>query len=81
MSTINGGHLAGTLSRRQSGDTGRIQLIRNGKPLPKKAASDLERSVVAALMAQKTAPAAAEVSEHDRKSAVIRALMEMEARQ
>ena len=72
-------HLGERSTRKKISELG--ELIRNGKPLPKKAASDLERSVVAALMAQKTAPAAAEVSEHDRKSAVIRALMEMEARQ
>jgi hypothetical protein len=72
-------HLGERSTRKKISELG--ELIRNGKPLPKKAASDLERSVVAALMAQKTAPAAADVSEHDRKSAVIRALMEMEARQ
>lgn len=72
-------HLGERSTRKKIAELG--ELIRNGKPLPKKASSDLERSVIAALMAQKTAPVAADISEHDRKSAVIRALMEMEARQ
>ncbi len=66
-------------TRKQIAELG--ELIRNGKPLPKKYASDLEKRVVAALAAQKSAPVAADGSEHDRKSAVIKALLATEARQ
>ena len=48
------------------------ELIRNGKPLPKKAVNDLERSIIAALLAQK-AVMPAYGSEGD-QSAVVRAL-------
>lgn len=72
-------HLGERSTRKKIAELG--ELIRNGKPLPKKTSSDLERRVIAALMAQKTAPVAADISEHDRKSAVIKALLGMEARQ
>tara|TARA_R100000687_G_C6448459_1_gene163996 strand:+ start:779 stop:2554 length:1776 start_codon:yes stop_codon:yes gene_type:complete len=48
------------------------ELIRNGKPLPKKTVNDLERSVIAALLAQKAVMPAYD-SEGD-QSAVVRAL-------
>ncbi|MCF7725312.1 hypothetical protein [Sulfitobacter sp. M22] len=48
------------------------ELIRNGKPLPKKAVNDLERSVIAALLAQKAVMPA--YGSEGEQSAVVRAL-------
>ncbi|WP_336099188.1 hypothetical protein [Roseovarius sp. CH_XMU1461] len=50
------------------------ELIRNGKPLPKKAASDLENNVIAALVAQQMASPAERGNEAT--NAVVRALLE-----
>ena len=69
---FQGAKMLGERSTRKA-ISGLGELIRNGKPLPKKAASDLENNVIAALVAQQMASPAERGNEAT--NAVVRALL------